>query len=46
MALTLACGGHPPPLLRRRDGEVQPIPAHGTVLGIFDDPAFRRSPPS
>ena len=39
--LTLASGGHPPPLLLRADGAAgyQPI-AGGPLLGVFDDPVF------
>ena len=32
--LTLALGGHPPPLLRRRDRSVQPVGTPGTALGL------------
>jgi PAS domain S-box-containing protein len=32
--LTLALGGHPPPLLRRRDRTVQPVGTPGTALGL------------
>jgi sigma-B regulation protein RsbU (phosphoserine phosphatase) len=39
--LTLASGGHPPPLLLRSDGAAhyQPI-AGGPMLGVFEDPVF------
>lgn len=33
--LTLALGGHPPPLLRRNDSTVDPVGDHGTVLGLL-----------
>jgi serine phosphatase RsbU (regulator of sigma subunit) len=33
--LTLALGGHPPPLLRRRDRSVQPVGTPGTALGLI-----------
>ncbi|MBI3911821.1 MAG: SpoIIE family protein phosphatase, partial [Armatimonadetes bacterium] len=36
--LTLALGGHPQPLLLRRDGSVAPIGAPGTLLGQLPDP--------
>ncbi|MBI3911018.1 MAG: PAS domain-containing protein [Armatimonadetes bacterium] len=36
--LTLACGGHPLPLLLRADGSVQAIGRLGTLLGFFPDP--------
>ena len=39
-ALTLAVAGHPPPLIVRKDGTVQPTAAHGTMLGAVDDPVF------
>jgi serine phosphatase RsbU (regulator of sigma subunit) len=34
--VTLALGGHPPPLRRRRYGEVGPVGVSGTVLGLLD----------
>lgn len=36
--LTLACGGHPPPLIVRREGGVEVAPAAGTLLGVVADP--------
>jgi PAS domain S-box-containing protein len=33
----IACGGHPPPLVLRRDGTVEPAGAPGTLVGLFDD---------
>jgi sigma-B regulation protein RsbU (phosphoserine phosphatase) len=33
--LVLTLGGHPPPLLRRRDRSVQPVGLPGTVLGVL-----------
>jgi len=38
---TLAVAGHPPPLIVRADGSVETTPAHGTLLGAFQDPAFQ-----
>jgi PAS domain S-box-containing protein len=38
--IRLACGGHPPPLVRRATGEVETIPAHGPLLGVFAEPEF------
>ena len=35
-----ASGGHPLPLLVRPDGEVEPIGAPGTLLGVLPDPSF------
>jgi sigma-B regulation protein RsbU (phosphoserine phosphatase) len=35
MRVTLACGGHPPPLVRRASGEVEAVSAHGPLLGVF-----------
>jgi serine phosphatase RsbU (regulator of sigma subunit) len=33
-SLLLACGGHPPPLLRRKDGKVEEVPVRpGALLG-------------
>lgn len=36
--VTIASGGHPPALVRRRDGDVEPVNGDGTLLGVFDDP--------
>jgi len=38
--LTLACAGHPPPLIRRASGKVEAMRAHGPLLGVFDDAEF------
>ena len=35
--ITVACAGHPPPLLTRRDGAVGPFGRPGTLLGAFDE---------
>ncbi|HWT23993.1 MAG TPA: SpoIIE family protein phosphatase [Solirubrobacteraceae bacterium] len=35
---TVACGGHPPPLLRRASGEIAEVGVAGTLLGLVDDP--------
>jgi PAS domain S-box-containing protein len=34
--LTVCCGGHPPPLLIRRDGTVEEAGTPGTLLGIYE----------
>ncbi len=34
----LSLAGHPPALVVRRDGAVEPTGAYGTILGIDDDP--------
>lgn len=36
--VTLACGGHPPPLFMRADGGVEVAGQPGTLLGVFPDP--------
>jgi Stage II sporulation protein E (SpoIIE) len=36
--VTCAAGGHPLPLLLRRDGTVEPVGTHGLVLDAQDDP--------
>jgi serine phosphatase RsbU (regulator of sigma subunit) len=36
--LTVCCGGHPLPLLLRRDGRIERVGNPGTLLGIFPDP--------
>jgi PAS domain S-box-containing protein len=33
--LTLACGGHPPPLVRRASGAIEALREHGPLLGVF-----------
>jgi PAS domain S-box-containing protein len=39
--LTVALGGHPPALVLRADGSVEPIGEPGTLLGVFADPDLR-----
>ncbi|MEX2195065.1 MAG: SpoIIE family protein phosphatase [Thermoleophilaceae bacterium] len=36
--LTVACGGHPAPVVVRRDGGVEITPCGGTLLGVVGDP--------
>ena len=36
----LLTGGHPPPLIRRGDGEVEALELTGTLLGVTPDPQF------
>jgi PAS domain S-box-containing protein len=38
--LTLACGGHPPPLIRRASGKIEALRAHGPLLGVFPAAEF------
>ena len=38
--LGFASGGHPLPLLVRPDGDVVPVGAPGTLLGVVPDPSF------
>ncbi|MFL5859829.1 MAG: PP2C family protein-serine/threonine phosphatase [Solirubrobacteraceae bacterium] len=33
--VTLACGGHPAPLVRRASGEIEVLRAHGPLLGVY-----------
>ena len=40
MRLTLACGGHPPPLVRRASGEITTVETCGPLLGAFGDASF------
>jgi serine phosphatase RsbU (regulator of sigma subunit) len=35
--LTVACGGHPLPLVLRHDGQTETIGVPGTLLGIFEE---------
>jgi serine phosphatase RsbU (regulator of sigma subunit)/PAS domain-containing protein len=39
--LTVACGGHPLPALRRADGTVEPVGVPGTLLGLLADPELQ-----
>jgi serine phosphatase RsbU (regulator of sigma subunit) len=34
--LVLACAGHPPPLVLRTDGRVEPVGFPGSLLGVFE----------
>jgi serine phosphatase RsbU (regulator of sigma subunit) len=36
--LTVSCGGHPLPLLRRAEGVIEFVGAPGTLLGLVPDP--------
>jgi len=38
--LTLAVAGHPPPVIVREGGAVEPIRDRGTLLGVVDDPVI------
>jgi serine phosphatase RsbU (regulator of sigma subunit)/PAS domain-containing protein len=38
--VTVACGGHPPALLRRADGSVVQLGKPGTLLGLVRDPSL------
>jgi serine phosphatase RsbU (regulator of sigma subunit) len=35
--LTVACGGHPSPIVVRRSGAIETVGSPGTLLGVFDD---------
>lgn len=37
VCLTAASGGHPPPLVLRRDGKVEELAVPGTLIGVFKD---------
>lgn len=38
--LTLACGGHPEPLIVRADGTVEPITCNGMLVGAFPGASY------
>lgn len=40
-SITLAVGGHPPPVIIRADGSVETTPARGPLLGAVHDPVFQ-----
>src|SRR5439155_8212860 len=35
--VSMASGGHPPPMLVRPDGTVEEVPCHGLLLGVFEE---------
>ncbi|HYP24064.1 MAG TPA: SpoIIE family protein phosphatase [Actinomycetota bacterium] len=37
VCLTAASGGHPPPLVLRRDGKLEELAVPGTLIGVFKD---------
>ena len=41
---SVACGGHPLPLLRSADGTVRPVGRYGTVLGVVPDVRVHDAP--
>ena len=45
LRVAVACGGHPPALVRRADGDVENVGVPGTLLGLVPDPQLedRRS---
>jgi PAS domain S-box-containing protein len=40
VSLTVACGGHPSPLVLRGGGAVEQVGAPGSLLGVFEDVEF------
>jgi phosphoserine phosphatase RsbU/P len=43
LQLTLATGGHPPPMVLRSTGQVEEVTVPGTVVGILPDARFGRT---
>ncbi len=43
LAVTVAGGGHLPPLVLRADGRVEPVRIDGTLVGVLPDAVFDRS---
>jgi PAS domain S-box-containing protein len=43
LELVMACGGHPPPVVIRRDGSVDTTPCRGTLLGVVPDPEIQEA---
>jgi CHASE3 domain sensor protein len=37
---TIACAGHPPPIVLPREGPVAAVPAHGSLVGAYPDVVF------
>ena len=44
LTLTMAGGGHLPPLVLRASGEVETVPLRGMLIGVVPDPRSARSP--
>jgi hypothetical protein len=42
--LTVACGGHPLPLILHADGSTDVAGTPGTIVGVFEDPVFTDRP--
>ncbi|MGZ4244959.1 MAG: PP2C family protein-serine/threonine phosphatase, partial [Solirubrobacteraceae bacterium] len=38
--VSVACAGHPPPIVVPSVGEPRPVPAHGPLLGVWPDVEF------
>lgn len=38
--ITVANGGHLPPLVLRADGEIEPVAGHGPLIGALEAPSF------
>lgn len=43
LSVDIARGGHPYPLVVRRDGSVSAVKAEGALLGVLDGPEFTRT---
>jgi serine phosphatase RsbU (regulator of sigma subunit) len=41
--VTVACGGHPAPLVLRADGRVEAVPAVGAIIGAFRELSAREA---
>lgn len=44
LAVEVTAAGHPPPLVRRADGSVTPLPVGGPLVGLIDNPGYRHEP--
>lgn len=43
LELVVACGGHPAPVVVRRNGRVETAPCGGTLLGVVPDPDLQEA---
>lgn len=40
LVIELACAGHPPPIVRRREGQIERVRARGPLIGMIPTPRY------